>query len=148
MLKLPPPIWALIYLAVCAAISGWLGWPSPPGLPIAPLGALLVVLGFIPPVWAFNLFRREGTEVNPTSPTNAKLVTAGPYAFTRNPMYLGMTVIALGAAVWVGAWPMFAAPVLAFATANFVHIPFEEAKMRRQFGADFDAYVARVRRWV
>ena len=148
MLKLPPPIWALIYLAAGAAISWGLGWPRPPGLPIAPLGAVLVALGFIPPVWAFVLFRREGTEVNPTSATNAKLVTAGPYAFTRNPMYLGMTIIALGIAVWVGAWPMFAAPLAAFATANFVHIPFEEAKMRRQFGADFDAYVARVRRWV
>ena len=148
MLKLPPPIWALIYLAVGAAISGWLGWPGPPGLPSAPLGALLVALGFIPPVWAVTLFRREGTELQPTSPTNSKLVTTGPYAFTRNPMYLGMTLIALGVAVWVGAWPMFAAPVAVFATANFVHIPFEEAKMRRQFSADFDAYVARVRRWV
>ena len=43
---------------------------------------------------------------------------------------------------------MFIAPLLVFATANWIHIPFEEAKMRRQFGADFDAYVARVRRGV
>ena len=35
-----------------------------------------------------------------------------------------------------------------FATANWVHIPFEEAKMRRQFGAAYDDYVARVRRWI
>ena len=148
MLKLPPPIWALIYVAACAAISWRLGWPTPPGLPLAPLGALFVGLGFMPPLWAITLFRRAGTEVNPTSPANAKLVTAGPYAFTRNPMYVGMVVITLGIAVWVGAWPMFAAPLALFATANWVHIPFEEAKMRRQFGTDFDAYVGRVRRWV
>ena len=148
MLKLPPPIWALIYVAAGAAISWGLGWPTPPGLPIAPLGAAIVALGFIPPIWAITLFRRAGTELQPTSPTNAKLVTSGPFAFTRNPMYLGFVTITVGIAVWVGAWPMFAAPIAAFATANWVHIPFEEAKMRRQFGADFDAYVGRVRRWV
>jgi protein-S-isoprenylcysteine O-methyltransferase Ste14 len=43
---------------------------------------------------------------------------------------------------------MFAVPVLAFATANWVHIPFEEAKMRRQFGSAYDSYTAKVRRWI
>jgi len=45
-------------------------------------------------------------------------------------------------------WPMFGAPIALFATANWVHIPFEEAKMRRQFGAVYDNYVAVVRRWI
>jgi len=148
MLKLPPPIWTLIYLLVCAALSWWLGWPALPGLPIPLLGIALVVIAFIAPVWAFVLFRREGTEIEPTSPTNRALVTSGPYAFTRNPMYSGLVLLALGIAIWVGAWPMLIAPVAVFATANWVHIPFEEAKMRRQFGAAYDDYVARVRRWV
>jgi protein-S-isoprenylcysteine O-methyltransferase Ste14 len=43
---------------------------------------------------------------------------------------------------------MLAAPIAVFLTANFVHIPYEEAKMRRQFGAEYDAYVGRVRRWL
>ncbi|WP_407149152.1 methyltransferase family protein [Bradyrhizobium sp. ORS 86] len=148
MLKLPPPIWTLIYLVVGAALSWWLGWPALPGLPIPLLGIALVVIAFIAPVWAFLLFRREGTEIEPTSPTNRALVTSGPYAFTRNPMYSGLVLLALGIAIWVGAWPMLIAPVAVFATANWVHIPFEEAKMRRQFGAAYDDYVARVRRWV
>jgi protein-S-isoprenylcysteine O-methyltransferase Ste14 len=148
MLKLPPPIWTLIYLIVSAMIGWLLGWPTPPGLPLPPLGIALVVVAFIPPVWAIVLFRREDTEVNPTSPTNRKLVASGPYRFTRNPMYLGLVILALGIALWVGAWPMFIAPIAVFATANWVHIPFEEAKMRRQFGAAFEDYVARVRRWM
>jgi protein-S-isoprenylcysteine O-methyltransferase Ste14 len=148
MLKLPPPIWTLIYLLVGATLSWWLGWPTLPGLPIPLLGIALVVIAFIAPVWAFVLFRREGTEIEPTSPTNRVLVTSGPYRFTRNPMYSGLVLLALGIAVWVGAWPMFIVPVAVFATANWVHIPFEEAKMRRQFGAAYDDYVARVRRWV
>ena len=75
-------------------------------------------------------------------------MTGGPYRFTRNPMYLGLVVLAVGIAVWVGTWPLVIAPLAVFATANWVHIPFEEAKMRRQFGADYDGYVARVRRWM
>ena len=147
MLKVPPPIWALAYVAVCASISWALGWPRPPGLPLPLVGAALVVLGLVPAVWAIVLFRREGTEINPASPANRKLVTGGPYRFTRNPMYLGLVLETLGIALWVGAWPMFAAPIALFVTANWVHIPFEEAKMRRQFPGDFDDYVRRVRRW-
>jgi protein-S-isoprenylcysteine O-methyltransferase Ste14 len=100
------------------------------------------------PLWAFMLFRREGTEIDPVSPTNRKLVTTGPYRLTRNPMYLGLVILALGIAIWVGAWPMFLVPIAVFATTNWAHIPFEEAKMRRQFGAAYDNYVAQVRRWV
>lgn len=148
MLKLPPPLWALAYVLICAALSWALGWPSLAGTSLAPLGLVLVALGLVPAVWAVVLFRREGTEVNPTSAANRKLVTDGPYRFTRNPMYLGLVVVTLGIAFWVGAWPMFAAPVAVFVTANWVHIPFEEAKMRRQFGREFDDYVRRVRRWM
>lgn len=148
MLKLPPPLWALAYVLVAAGISWGLGWPSVTWLHSSPLGIALVVLGFAPPVWAAVLFRREGTEINPTSPANKKLVTAGPYRFTRNPMYLGLVIVSLGIAVWVGAWPMFLAPLASFVTSNWVHIPFEEAKMRRQFGETFDAYCGRTRRWL
>src|SRR5215813_8830287 len=110
MLKLPPPIWTLIYIIISATISWLLDWPTPPGLPLPLLGITLVAVAFIAPVWAFVLFRREGTEIDPTSPTNRKLVTSGPYQFTRNPMYLGLVILTLGVALWVGAWPMFFAP--------------------------------------
>jgi len=148
MLKLPPPVWTLIYLAVAAALSFALGWPKVPGLPFPRLGMALVVIAFIPPAWAAILFRREGTEIDPVSPSNRRLVTSGPYRFTRNPMYLGLIVVALGVAIWVGAWPMFLAPIAVFATTNWVHIPFEETKMRRQFDATYDSYAGRVGRWL
>jgi len=148
MVKLPPPIWTLIYILLGLALSWSLGWPAFPGLPLPALGIVLVVLAFIPPIWAVMLFRRADTEINPTSPANRALVTSGPYQFTRNPMYLGLVTLSLGIAVWIGAWPMLIVPLAVFATANWVHIPFEEAKMRRQFGAAYEDYAARVRRWV
>src|SRR6476660_9240897 len=146
MVKVPPPVWALVYVLLALAISWQLDWPKMPGFPLPLLGIVLVSVPWILPVWAIILFRREGTEVNPTSPTNRKLVTSGPYQFTRNPMYLGLVTLVLGIALWVGEWPMFIAPVAIFATANWVHIPFEEAKMRHQFGATYEDYVERVRR--
>ncbi len=148
MLKVPPPVWALAYVLLALAIGWQLDWPEMPGFPLPLLGIVLVSVPWILPGWAIILFHREGTEVNPTSPTNRKLIATGPYRFTRNPMYLGLVIVTLGIAVWVGAWPMFLAPVAVFVTANWIHIPFEEAKMRRQFGAAYDGYVGRVRRWV
>jgi protein-S-isoprenylcysteine O-methyltransferase Ste14 len=148
MLNLPPPIWTLIYLLVAAAISYIAGWPGAPGLWLIGLGAALILGGLAVAIAAARLFRREGTEINPTSPSNRKLVTEGPFRFTRNPMYLGLTAISLGVAFCVGSWPMLLAPIAIFATANSVHIPFEEEKMRRQFGDAYDSYRRRVRRWL
>jgi protein-S-isoprenylcysteine O-methyltransferase Ste14 len=148
MLKLPPPIWALVYVLLAGAISWLLHWPMVPGLPQPAIGIAIFFAGWIAPVWAVVLFRRAGTELQPTSQANQSLVITGPYRFTRNPMYLGLVIVTFGIAVWIGAWPMFAAPIAVFATAARVHIPFEEAKMRRQFGAAYDQYVARVRRWL
>ena len=148
MLKLPPPVWALAYVLIAAGVSYLAGWPRIPGLPLVSFAIVLIVLGIVLAVSAAALFRREGTELDPTSTANRKLVTSGPFKLTRNPMYLGLVVVTLGVAIWVGAWPMFLAPVAIFATTNWVHIPFEEAKMRRQFGESFDGYARKVRRWI
>ena len=148
MLKLPPPIWALIYLVVAVVLSLTYAWRAIIDLRVVPLGMVLVAIGAVSMFWAAFIFRSEGTELNPTSETNKRLVIRGPFRVTRNPMYLGIVLVSLGIAFWAGSLPMFAVPILAFATANWVHIPFEEAKMRRQFGAAFDDYTAKVRRWM
>jgi protein-S-isoprenylcysteine O-methyltransferase Ste14 len=146
--KLPPPVWALLYL-IAAGVLGWMyPWRRLIDLCVVWLGVALIAVGFAIAFWAISLFRLEGTELNPTSETNKSLIIRGPYHFTRNPMYLGLIVLTLGVAFAVGSLPMFAVPVLLFTTANWVHIPFEEAKMRRQFGAAFGAYTSRVRRWI
>lgn len=149
MLRLPPPIWTMIFLALTAGVSWALGWPRigwPPQHEA--LGMAIFFAGCILPVWAFVLFRREGTEIDPASDANRALVVRGPYRLSRNPMYLGLVVVAFGMALYADYWLMLAAPIAVFATANYVHIPFEEAKMRRQFGEAYDAYASKVRRWI
>ncbi len=148
MLKLPPPIWALAYVVIAYGLSRLAGEHPIHYLPGIPFAIVLIVAGVALSFSAAALFRREGTELNPASATNQKLVISGPFRFTRNPMYLGLVLVTLGIAFWVGAWPMFLAPIATFATANWAHIPFEEAKMRGQFSSDFESYTRKARRWI
>src|SRR6185437_5570087 len=148
MVKMPPPICMFLFLALAGAASAIYPWKSIIDPTVVPLGIALVVLGFAIAFWGRLLFLVEKTEVIPTSEKNAKLVTRGAFSITRNPMYLGLVTLSLGIAFWVGSLPMFAVPVLVFIVCNQIHIPFEEGKMRRQYSDDFDAYTAKVRRWI
>jgi protein-S-isoprenylcysteine O-methyltransferase Ste14 len=144
----PPPLWALLSLAAAYGLSLLPGLNGLPVLPTRPVGLIVIVGALTILFGAILQFRLANTQLLPTSPTNNALVTGGIFAVTRNPMYLAMTLFCLGAALWFGRPAMLAAPLAMFAIANWVFIPFEEAKMRRQFGEAFDAYCKRVRRWV
>jgi protein-S-isoprenylcysteine O-methyltransferase Ste14 len=148
VVKLPPPLWAFLYLIAAGALSWIHPWRRLIDLRIVWLGVALIAVGFAIAFWAISLFRIAGTEIDPTSETNKSLIIRGPYRFTRNPMYLGLIVLTLGVAFGVGSLPMLAVPVLLLTTANCVHISFEEAKMRRQFGAAFGTYTSQIRRWI
>jgi protein-S-isoprenylcysteine O-methyltransferase Ste14 len=145
---IPPPLWALLFLTALYYLSELPGLQVLPEWRHKPTGMILIVLGLIAPIVSIAQFFAVGTQVHPTSKTNNKLVTSGFFALTRNPMYLGLIVFSLGAAVWFGRPLMYLAPLLVFVIANWVFIPYEEEKMRRQFGDAFDAYARRVRRWL
>jgi len=108
----------------------------------------LAILGILLASWGRSTFAAAGTEIMPASVSNKRLVTSGPFRFTRNPMYLGLVAASLGIALFPGTLPFFLVPVLLFLICNFVFIPFEEAKMQRQFGAQYTDYLGRVRRWI
>src|SRR5262245_59879791 len=128
MLKAPPPLWALALLIAFYFLSDLPTFAALPPWQSQIIGAALFVVGVLIPGYAINQFRSVGTEVSPTSKTNAKLVTTGAFAFTRNPMYTGVIIASLGVALWFGRPLMFLTPVIIFAITNFVLIPFEEAK--------------------
>lgn len=145
---LPPPLWALGLLAATYAVSVAPGLRDLPAMPTRAFG-LLVMIGALALLFTAMLqFRWANTQLLPTSATNNALVTGGVFGVTRNPMYLAMVQFCLGGALWMERPVMLLAPVLMFAVANLAFIPYEEAKMRRQFGAAFDLYAARVKRWL
>jgi protein-S-isoprenylcysteine O-methyltransferase Ste14 len=148
MLKLPPPIWALLLLTSLYFVSALPVFAGLPEWRDKPAGVVIMLLGFLFPFTAITHFLAVGTQIMPTSEVNNRLVVSGAYRLTRNPMYLGLVIVCLGAALWFGRPLMFLAPALLFAIANWIFIPYEEAKMRRQFGDEFEAYAKRVRRWI
>ena len=148
MRHIPPPLWALLLLGATWGLSLAPGLRDWPVLQARPIGLSLIAVALAIVFFAIVQFRLANTQLLPESKSNNSLVTDGLYAFTRNPMYLAMTVFCLGGALWFGRLPMLLAPLMMFAIANWVFIPFEEEKMRRQFGAAFEGYCLRVRRWL
>jgi len=145
--KVLPPIWlALTILA---------GYGFHKLLPLVQLfhepwkygGAVLIALGGVMAVTAANLFRLAHTPVIPFHPSTA-LVTTGWYRVTRNPMYLGMVLVACGVATVqgsLGAW----IPVPVFiAILQLRFIRGEEEFLQGIFGDDYLRFKARVRRWL
>jgi protein-S-isoprenylcysteine O-methyltransferase Ste14 len=145
---LPPLIYAGLFLvgyAVRRAVPLRLWGDPPPGARLVAWG--LVAAGVLLAASAVVLFRRAGTTPNPTRPTTA-LVLHGPYRFTRNPMYLGLSLCYLGAALLVNSiWPLILFPALIVLVQGWV-IALEEAYLERKFAAEYRAYRARVRRWL
>jgi protein-S-isoprenylcysteine O-methyltransferase Ste14 len=80
---------------------------------------------------------------NPSS-----LVTRRPYSYSRNPIYLGMLLIALGTATILSSLSAFIAPIIFFLVVNTIIIPFEENRLQKNFGIEYERYKASVRRWL
>ena len=148
VLKIPPPVWALAMLAVAFGIDRAMDGRAIFLFRSSALALLFGVGGFALAAWGRTTFAKEDTEIIPTSPSNKKLVTRGPFRFSRNPMYSGLVLLTLGIAFYAGTLPFFAVPVLLFLLCNFVFIPFEEAKMQHQFDTQYTDYLHRVRRWI
>ena len=94
-------------------------------------------------------FRRARTTVNPMTPNaSSSLVTSGIYTVTRNPMYLGFSTILLGWGIFLAnPFSLLVIPCFVFYMTRFQIIP-EERALQSRFGSDFQAYRAKVRRWL
>jgi len=143
------------FLFVIGILVGWMldryVYPLPlshfGGSALKPVGWILLALGFILAGWGIMTFRRAKTAINPHG-SASQLVTYGPYRFTRNPMYTGLTFEYLGAAALLDSgWAIIALPIVLFVLVRTV-ISREESYLNDAFGADYATYTARVRRWL
>ena len=142
-----PPVWLLLGLIVIFVANEWYPMFRFTGTASQVIGGALILPGLLLLVSANGLFVRAGTEVIPFRPTS-KLVVHGVYRFTRNPMYLGMTLVLLGCAITVGALSALPVPLVFAAIMEFRFIRPEEQLLRQQFPEEYPAYCARVRRWL
>lgn len=147
--RFPPPI----------AFAGTLlaGWVlgrllGSPGIPlhgwhmVRNLGWLGLFAGAAILMSAAGLFRKSGTNIEPWKPVSA-LVTDGVYRWTRNPMYLGMTLIYAGAALLLDSFVALALLIPLIIVIRKEVIEREEAYMTARFGDEYRDYQARTRRW-
>lgn len=142
-----PPLVAL----GCALAAVLLGLAVPAGglLPdaLAPAGWALAAAALGLDAWAMATMARARANILPHRAATA-LVTRGPFRFTRNPIYLGNALLLAGIALASGnAWFLPAAAAAALLTQRLA-IVREEEHLAARFGAEWEAYRARVRRWL
>jgi protein-S-isoprenylcysteine O-methyltransferase Ste14 len=145
--RFPPPV-----LYALAVLGGYLlnrRWPLPVGesglVPV--LAWVLTAVCLVLTVSSVGNFRRFRTSIVPIKPS-AVLVVAGPYRFTRNPMYVGLAALTAALGLFMDSWwpIVLLLPVLVIVRL-FVIAP-EERYLKRRFGADYVRYTQRVRRWI
>jgi len=146
--RLPwPPILTVVAAAAAVALGAALPtplWPAGPGL--VALGGVLVLAALGLDLWTILTLRRHHANVLPHRVATA-LVTTGPFAWSRNPIYVGNVLLLIGATfLLANPWFLPAAALLAVALHRLA-IRREEAHLARRFGAAWEAYRQRTARW-
>lgn len=143
----PPPIAlalaALMIFGVDAMAPALrVGLPRPGAWTLLAIGVLIMALGI-------GAIVRAGTTIDPRRPHESRvLINRGVFAWSRNPIYLADVVLLLALLWWVGQ-PLGLLAVAAFVIyLDRVQIPAEEAALKDNFGATYESYRARVRRWI
>jgi protein-S-isoprenylcysteine O-methyltransferase Ste14 len=141
----PPLVWLV------SLVLGW--WvhrfiPLPARAEgLAWVGLLVGAVGVCLALWALLTLRAAHTPVEPWKATRT-IVDGGPYAFTRNPIYLAFALVTLGAGLWINRLAVVAMVVPALLITDRVIVRREERYLTRKFGESYLTYRQRVRRWI
>lgn len=147
--KSPQP--PLLFLG-CLLLGWGLGFLHPLGLGLPRAPRLWLAVGLFAAAlslaaWGLLTFKRQGTTPDPNGVASA-LLTTGPYRFTRNPLYLGLSATLAALSLFLdSAWVLLLVPALILLLDRLV-IAREEARLQVQFGEAYQAYRGRVRRWL
>jgi protein-S-isoprenylcysteine O-methyltransferase Ste14 len=145
----PPPLVFLISILLGVVLQRTVRpLTIPVNRPLRVTGGIVLIAVavclFIP---ALVLFRRTGQHPRPWKPT-PELIPNGPYRFSRNPMYVAMTLFALGLGIALNdLWVSLFAPV-SLLVVHFIAVLPEEQYLTGKFGESYRGYIARVRRYL
>jgi protein-S-isoprenylcysteine O-methyltransferase Ste14 len=141
-------------LFVAGYALGWLigrVWPIGAGVAPTPVlevtGAIVAGAGLAIAAWAMSTFVLSGTTIMPNQPAST-LVVHGPYRYSRNPMYVSLTLLYVGLVLITRTW--WALPLLPVVLVMLYHavVAREERYLGTEFGEAYTDYTRRVRRWI
>ena len=144
-----PPLVYLSFLVVGLALHYlWVRLPIfPQGWIAHAAGWPVFFLGFLLLLWSARTFARSGENIRIEKPTNS-LIATGPFRFSRNPIYIGLTLGYIGLSLVFNSYrPLPFLPVV-LVIMHFGVIRREEAYLEGLFGQDYLGYKAQVRRWL
>jgi protein-S-isoprenylcysteine O-methyltransferase Ste14 len=145
--RLEPPLLPLAAMAGGLLLNAVWRFPVVPDEVGTALGMIAVISGVGLSGWAVKTMQRAGVDVSPDTAT-AAIVESGPYGRSRNPIYLGGLLVAVGVALNVNSgWGLLLAAVAA-GVLHFRVIAREERYLSSKFGEEYVAYQGRVRRWL
>ena len=145
--KIKPPTYLLIGIFLIVILHFTLPITTLIPVPWTLLGVIPVILGIVINVNADQIFHDAKTAVCPFE-VSSSLVIYGPYRFTRNPMYLGFTLVLFGVSILAGSLTPFVI-VIAFALLmDRMFIQMEEQKLASTFGVQWEEYKSHTRRWL
>ena len=144
--KIPPPIVTLIFIFLIG-FSNRLIEPFSFEYQTL-LGVMIIICGLSVLISAARVFKQLETTINPMQPSQAsKLAIIGPFKYTRNPMYLGMSIMLIGFGLFFGAKLTVCLVVMFVLYITFFQIIPEERAMEEKF-TDWKDYCSKVRRWL
>ena len=145
--RILPLVWLLIFLLLQTTLHFYLPLVHLFHTPLQMGGLIPLLPGIAVMVWGARTFTRADTPLIPFE-TSTVLVSSGPFRFTRNPMYLGMTLILCGSALLFGSLAPLLSVVLFFLIIRGQYVIPEENMMKELFGDEYLLYCSRVRRWL
>jgi protein-S-isoprenylcysteine O-methyltransferase Ste14 len=142
----PPLLYGVTFLVVLAL--RWF-WPMPIfGHPIALWsGVALVALGVAIIIWGRKSFQAAGTNISPFLPTTSIVIT-GPFRFSRNPLYVSLTLMYLGLTLAVNTWWGIVVLVPLLMIMHRGVVLREERYLEQKFGETYRQYRSKVRRYL
>jgi protein-S-isoprenylcysteine O-methyltransferase Ste14 len=147
--RIPPPLVMLLAAALMWALHRWLPLGHLMATPWNYFAVLPVAIGRAITLAAGRRFRQAQTTFDPLKPSKASsLVTDGVFRVSRNPMYLGMVLLLIGWAMWLGTVSPWLVPPLFVIVISVAQIIPEEQALEELFGEAYLAYRHSVGRWI
>jgi protein-S-isoprenylcysteine O-methyltransferase Ste14 len=131
-----------------ARVLSWSGIDAPATIGTAQIAGMIVgAIGALLALWCVVTFVVIGRGTPAPFDPPQRLVVAGPYLRVRNPMYIGAGLALSGAALFYESWALLAYSVAFMLVAHLFVVMYEEPILRSTFGAPYERYCERVRRW-